>query len=563
MRQARQLQRIDQKLEPITVPNEVKPVLNLEELDKWNVDDRCKIIIAKGRHPEHPKEGDNSRSVWLFDATCSLVRANVPDEVIFSIITDPQWGISESVVELNNKASEYAIRQIEQAKKKLLKSSSNGQYYPEDALSMLNKDFFVISDEGGKCLVGSKTQLLISKNKYRDTVSFQSFENFRNRWMNQYVVEVGTEGKITLKPIGHWWLQNPERMQYERVVFHPNADDNGKNYNLWRGFAVVPNRGVWRKTQRHIRRILAKSNSANFRYIMKWLAWSIQNPDSPAEVAIVFRGGKGTGKGTLCNAIIDIFGHHGMAISSPGLITGRFNRHLRDCVMLFADEAIRPDSKASENSLKSLITEPRLTIEAKGIDPIQSPNHLHIMMASNDDWVVPASPDERRFAVFDVSNDMAQNKDWFDGIYEELNNGGLEAMLYTLLNLDLGKWHPRHNIPQNEELNRQKAHNLNGAEKLWFDYLQTGEAHGSSKGGDIAIETQYFAKVAGDITSKAAGDFLRRVGCTHNRNSRPTTWITPTLVEARNIWDRTYFKGAWNDETSWAGIPIAPDTPPF
>lgn len=95
---------------------------DLSALDQWGVSDRVKRIIAQGRDPEAgPKEGDDSRSAWLYDAVCNLVRAGVPDDIVFGLITDPAWGISESVLRRRDGASvprpeSYALRQIEKAK---------------------------------------------------------------------------------------------------------------------------------------------------------------------------------------------------------------------------------------------------------------------------------------------------------------------------------------------------------------------------------------------------------------------------------------------------------------
>jgi hypothetical protein len=75
---------------------------------------------------------------------------------------------------------------------------------------------------------------------------------------------------------------------------------------------------------------------------------------------------------------------------------------------LFADEAFWAGDKKGESVLKGLITERTLVIEQKGIDAVQWPNRLKVMMAANAAWVVPASYHERRFAVFDVSNRYAQ-----------------------------------------------------------------------------------------------------------------------------------------------------------
>jgi putative methionine-R-sulfoxide reductase with GAF domain len=61
-----------------------------------------------------------------------------------------------------------------------------------------------------------------------------------------------------------------------------------------------------------------------------------------------------------------------------------------------------PGDKAGESVLKALITEPVISIERKGFDVVQVRNCLHIIIASNSDWVVPAVADERRFCVLDV-----------------------------------------------------------------------------------------------------------------------------------------------------------------
>ncbi len=103
---------------PAMASGPVQPVktTDLNELVTYGVPDRVKIIIAQGRHPDQPKKGDDSRSAWLYDAVCQLMRCRVPDDVILGIITDPEWGISESVLELKSGAQRYALRQIEKAR---------------------------------------------------------------------------------------------------------------------------------------------------------------------------------------------------------------------------------------------------------------------------------------------------------------------------------------------------------------------------------------------------------------------------------------------------------------
>ncbi len=80
-----------------------------------NVPDRLKIIMVQGHHPDEPKEGDNSRSAWVFDFCCNMIRAGVTDEVTLGILLDPAYEISKSVLE-KGKPHSYAVRQIESAR---------------------------------------------------------------------------------------------------------------------------------------------------------------------------------------------------------------------------------------------------------------------------------------------------------------------------------------------------------------------------------------------------------------------------------------------------------------
>ncbi len=102
--------------EPITPTR----IAMLDELSRWAVPDRITAIIRHGRHPdpdEQAKKKDGSRSAWLFDVICGLLRCSVPDNIIFGIITDPRWQLSESVIERKRGAAKYAIKQIASARK--------------------------------------------------------------------------------------------------------------------------------------------------------------------------------------------------------------------------------------------------------------------------------------------------------------------------------------------------------------------------------------------------------------------------------------------------------------
>jgi len=102
----------------VNVSGNIKRLATIDALDEWNVPDSLKVIAVQGLIPDEPKDGDNSRSAWVFHLTCGLVRYEVPDDVIYSILTDQGFKISESVLEVSN-FHKYAIKQIKSAKQKV------------------------------------------------------------------------------------------------------------------------------------------------------------------------------------------------------------------------------------------------------------------------------------------------------------------------------------------------------------------------------------------------------------------------------------------------------------
>ena len=67
--------------------------------------------------------------------------------------------------------------------------------------------------------------------------------------------------------------------------------------------------------------------------------------------------------------------------------------------VLFCDEAFWAGDKAGQASLQTLITEHWMPVEAKGVDLVMRPNHLHLIIGSEQKWIVPAGEMERRLGA--------------------------------------------------------------------------------------------------------------------------------------------------------------------
>ena len=545
----------------VHVSGNIERLNDVTDLDAWGVPDRVKVIIVQGRHPEEPKQGDNSRSAWLFDAICQLVRCEVPDQVIFSIVTDPEYGISESVLDKGTNAEKYAIRQIERAK--------------EDAvnpwLRKLNEQYAVIGNIGGKCRI---VEEVMDYALNRTRLTRQSFDDFRNRFMHIQVEVARTpQGLPVTKPLGKFWLDHPKRRQFDTVVFAPGKDVPNA-YNMWKGFACTARPGDCALFLDHLLTNVCRDNTVHYEYLIRWMARAVQQPDTPGEVAVVLRGGRGTGKSFAAKVFGRLFGRHFLHISNSSHLVGNFNSHLRDAVVLFADEAFYAGDKKHASILKTLITEETLTIEAKGVDVEAAPNYVHLIMASNDDHVVPAGGDERRFFVLDVGDGKQQDAVYFAAITKQMAEGGSEALLHALLTMDLDGFQVR-NVPRTSALDDQKDFSLDPMEEWWFQKLVDGRvlrrgdgwarevrkdelvddfvAHANrfnvTRRGNATILGKFLQRcVPGlqQVQRMAKLDEQTQEGWVRTVERRAYFWVMPSLLEARARWDALHGPQEWS-----------------
>src|SRR5262249_16964031 len=183
---------------------------------------------------------------------------------------------------------------------------------------------------------------------------------------------------------------------------------------------------------------------------------------------------EGTGKSIVGKTFGSLLGPHYVPVAKPELVTGRFNGHLSNCLLLQAEEAFWAGDRAAAGALKDLITNDDLVVEFKGLEAIRMRNYLRLVSTSNEDWVVPAGPTARRFAVFDVGEAHLGDKAYFRAIADELDNGGREALLDYLLNFDLSKVDLR-SVPKTKALLEQKLHSLDGEQGWWLGVLTDGE----------------------------------------------------------------------------------------
>ena len=345
----------------------------------------------------------------------------------------------------------------------------------ESAISLLNERHAVVSAGGKTCILNEK----LDSDSEGPCITLSRPGDFKTRYGNEFIEITDGKGNPKQICIADYWLKSSDRRQYESIVFNPCGRADSRYYNLWCGFGVEPKPGNWPRMREHIFEIVCNGGKMAFDYLMAWMARIVQDPGGTRPgVAIVLKGPQGSGKGIFVTNYGKKFGPHFRHLISSQRITSRFNVHLQNALLVFADEAFWTDkNNDAVGCLRGLITEQTLEIEPKNIDPYTITNHVNLIMASNSDHIVPAALDDRRFFVLEVSGKRCRNFDYFKAINDEMESGGREAMLHDLLSLDISKINLRI-FPRTSALLDQMLHSMPPDQEFWYQVLRDGGIYG-------------------------------------------------------------------------------------
>lgn len=351
----------------------------------------------------------------------------------------------------------------------------------------------------------------------------------------------------TRKPAYPIWNSSPDRCEVAEVRFDPagsvTTGSGQPILNLWRGFARVPQPGSWELMGKHLFAVVCSGNTHHLHYLLAWMAHLVQRPWEAPGVVIVLRSQReGTGKTTVLGWLSAMLGIHALMLSDPTQLLGRFNTHLETISFVGLNELGWAGNRDAAAKLKSIITDPTITIERKHGGVYSVPNILHIMATSNNDWVVPAGDGARRFLVLDVNPARASDRAYFDALYHEAENGGIEALMDCLQRFKLDRVNLRA-VPVTDALREQQERSLSLQAQWAIDVADRagniGVAGAIIFGHTVDTRALYedyltFAtnrRVKRPLDSGPFGKWLTKVGLEDDRTSSARQRILPTADE--------------------------------
>jgi len=289
-------------------------------------------------------------------------------------------------------------------------------------------------------------------------------------------------------PLSKVWMSRASRREYDNVVFAPQQPVSPRFYNLWRGFSVQPSVACHHAAVdmflEHALKNMCHGDTALCHWLIGYFAHMIQRPYEKPLVALVFKGAKGTGKNALVERVGHLLGKHAMVADDERYLLGNFNSHLEANLFFVLDEASWAGDKRAEGKLKGLITGTEHVIERKGYEPYAVDNLTRVVIIGNEKWLVPASQEERRFAVFNVGDGRRQDRRFFETMRVGMENGGYAHLLRYLLDYDISAIDVNA-APNTKGLVDQKHASLEPVQEWWLDCLTADQLLGGSFDGNL------------------------------------------------------------------------------
>ncbi|EPH3102810.1 DUF5906 domain-containing protein, partial [Providencia stuartii] len=330
-------------------------------------------------------------------------------------------------------------------------------------LSEMNKTYTHIT-------IGGKHRIVSLKPCQVNGVThvFEELTQFKNYFLH--------EARIAKKlSLGDAWLKwKGKNYKPDGIGFYPNPHKCPNTvYNLFMGLSVEPQQGDCSPYLDHIKNVICAGDDKSYQYVIAWLAHLFQKPDEKPSVAIAMKSVPGTGKGTLVRPLLEILGQYGVQVNGSEAITAKFNATMANKLLVFADEATV--SKASDGEkLRGIISEPTFNLERKGIDAEPVVNFSRLIFASNSTQALKAGIRERRYLVLEPDGAKAQDKVYFDRLYQWLNDNGAAKLLYYLMHYDISGF-DRHRAPQTDALKEEILFGLTGLYAYLFAELSKDE----------------------------------------------------------------------------------------
>jgi hypothetical protein len=332
-------------------------------------------------------------------------------------------------------------------------------------------------------------------------------------------------------------------------------------YNTYRGLAIerdtldevhldtsIENEEYFK----HIRHRWCDGNLDLYNKVLDFFASILQRPWYKMKMCIVLKSAERTGKGLPIQIFKELMGsNYFFQPSSAEEILGNFNANMGSKLLCFIDEMVWGGDKSKAGCLKKLVTESEFTLKQKYMPDLIMDNSINLIMASNEEWVIPAGTTDTRWLVLEVSDELAQmtDKTAKKTIIDDIINIDRKKLAKFFYERDLSQFNDRETIKTNG-LRYQQIQSLSKLNKWWLDCLNSGELH-NSVNAKTYIEESYQTHSSDRHTTKTKFwiDLKKLTKITVSGGNANKKIEFESLDASRDKWRTIYNDPTWSFDT--------------
>ena len=335
--------------------------------------------------------------------------------------------------------------------------------------------------------------------------------------------------KSIKKPFVLKWLLDENIRFYNNVDYYPTTTMCPlKTFNLWNDFPIknipLDKDADTSLLHFHIKTLL-NEDEIDVEWFLNWLAHVLQFPHKKTEVAVIlYDKAFGTGKSMLAEEFLKkIIGIKKMIITcKTDKVFGKFT-NTQGKLLCVLNEASGKETFELNEVIKESITGKTIEMEKKGIDSIQISDYLNYIITTNNLNCIKLEEGDRRFMVFNTSNKMKGNVEYFNKLASLLDDDIIMRKFYEeLMNRDLSKFNPSRDRQNNKIMDIMKEHNAD----VVLEFIN----YWKQEADDVNDNAMIKSKMKGMDLYK---EFIKYYEmCGNNMNSKPSLTKFGTRIKS-------------------------------
>lgn len=324
------------------------------------------------------------------------------------------------------------------------------------------------------CKISNKS--IFIKEFENDTI-VMSKQSIKTSYEHLVYQKLNKEGDVVHDNFIHAWLvNNPKQRCYDDIGVYPDGLACPANvFNMWRKFPMEYITEFEHKEEElnivlnHIK-VLCGHNEEVYDYFIKWIAQMIQYP-AVKSICPTLISQQGAGKGTLMKLFGSMLGSAKVfETTTPSRdVWGDFNGRMCNTFLINLNELSKKETVECEGKIKGLITDPKLTINNKGVNQYDIMSFHRFIITTNNYEPINTSNDDRRNLIIRSSDEKCGDKEYFTTLHSILEDVNVVKTCYEYFKSvpDMDKFNTLP-IPQTEHQTHLKKLSQNPIE-LWLE----------------------------------------------------------------------------------------------